>query len=120
MNGPSHSRQRQRPVLAPNDYKRQRRGRRMERTAHSESEIRAWTEQRGCSLRVLNGGHHWLFQKPGFMAEWWPSSARLAVNRDYLHDHAAPHWAGVMAVLQQHLFSETASKPSGKAVRAPA
>jgi hypothetical protein len=44
-----------------------------------------------------------LFQKPGFMAEWWPSSARLAVNRDYLHDHHAPHWTDVMVVLQQHL-----------------
>jgi hypothetical protein len=73
-------------------YKRRRRERRMERTAHLEAQVRVWAEQRGCSLRKLNGGHHWLFQRCSFMAEWWPSSARLAVNRDYVHDHHAPHW----------------------------
>jgi hypothetical protein len=75
----------------------------MERTGNLEAQVRAWAEQHGCSLRVLNGGHHWLFQKPGFMAEWWPSSAKLAVGRDYLHDHHAPHWKDVRSVLEQHL-----------------
>src|SRR5207247_3556726 len=87
---------RRRVVLSPDDYKRQRRERRMQRTSHSEAQIRAWAEQHGCSLRVLNDGNHWLFQKPGFMAEWWPSSAKLAVNRDYLRTHHAPHWADVV------------------------
>jgi len=75
----------------------------MERTARQEDEVRAWTGRYGVSLRVLNDGHHWLFQKPGFMAEWWPSSANLAVNRDYLRTHHAPHWADVVAVLERAL-----------------
>jgi len=42
----------------------------MERNSNKEDEIRAWAEQCECSLRVLNDGYHWLFQKAGFMAEW--------------------------------------------------
>ncbi|MBI4662448.1 MAG: hypothetical protein HY735_26830 [Verrucomicrobia bacterium] len=101
---PSHrTRQAERLVLAPDEYKRRRRERRMDRTAALEPQVRTWAERHGCSLRVLNGGHHWLFQKPGFRAEWRPSSAKLAVNRDYLHDHHAPHWAEVANVLEKHL-----------------
>jgi hypothetical protein len=74
----------------------------MERTSSAESGIRAWAEARGCSLRVLNDGHHWLFEMPGFTAEWWPSSAKLVLNRNYVQAHHAPHWADVMAVLQRH------------------
>ena len=78
-----------------------------------EEQVRVWAERHGCSLRVLNDGHHWLLQKPGFMAEWWPSSARLAVNRDYGSDIHAPHWADVVAVLEQRL---TAALPWGPGV----
>jgi hypothetical protein len=100
---PLHSGRR---VLSPEEYKRQRRLRRMQRTSDLESEVRAWAVRQGCSLRVLNDGHHWLFQKPGFMAEWWPSSARLAVDRDYGSHIHAPHWAEVVVALQQHLAQE--------------
>ena len=79
----------------------------MGRTSQQEAQVRAWAEQRGCSLRVLNVGHHWLLQKPGFTAEWWPSSAKLAVNRDYDRDHHAPHWAEVAAVLQKMLATQS-------------
>jgi hypothetical protein len=102
---------RERRVLSPEEYKKQRRERRMHRTADLESEVCAWAEQRGCSLRVLNDRHHWLFQRPGFMAEWWPSSARLAVNREYGRYIHAPHWAEVMSVLQQHLAAPRAAQP---------
>jgi hypothetical protein len=72
----------------------------MERTSGLESAVRAWAERQGCSVRVLNDGQHWLFQKRGFMAEWWPSSARVAVNRHYGSDIHAPHWADVVSALQ--------------------
>ncbi len=87
-------------ILSPDEYKRRRRGRRMDRSLALEDQARAWAERYGCSLRVLNDRHHWLFQKRGFMAEWWPSSAKLAINRDYLRSHHAPHWGEVVAALE--------------------
>ncbi len=65
----------------------------MERTSGLESAVRAWAERQGCAVRVLNDGHHWLFQNAGFMAEWCPNSARLAVNRDYDSDINADAFA---------------------------
>jgi hypothetical protein len=90
-------------ILSPDEYKRQRRQRRMGRTAHQEVQVRDWAEEHGCSLRVLNEGHHWLFQKPGFTAEWWPRSAKLAVNRDYQGAYHTPHWRDVLVVLETAL-----------------
>ena len=78
----------------------------MERTSRLEAQVRVWAEQHGCSLRVLNDGHHWLLQKPGFMAEWWPSSAKLAVNRDYGRHNHAPHWAEVVPEMEKRLACE--------------
>jgi hypothetical protein len=103
VKAPFQPRRRGRQELSPEDFKRQRRDRRTQRASQLEPQVRAWAEQHGCSLRVLNDGQHWLFQKPGFMAEWWPSSAKLVVNRDYTHDHHAPHWTELVAVMQQHL-----------------
>ena len=95
------------PVLAPDDYKRRRRERRMQRTLQSEAAVRGWAEQHGFALRVLNSGHHWMLEKPGMLAEWWPSSAKLALNRDYLRTFHAPHWSEVVLVLERSRPSET-------------
>lgn len=94
------------PALTPDEYKRRRRERRIDRTARLESEVRAWAERHGCTLRVLNGGQHWLFQRPGFTAEWWPSSAKLALNRDYLRAVHTPHWPEVSHVLEKAFSDE--------------
>lgn len=83
----------------------------MERTSRLKEQARVWAEGHGCSLRVLNDGHHWLFQKPGFMAEWWPSSAGLAVNGEYGRRIHAPHWAEVVTALEQYLPAPLPSQP---------
>ena len=96
-----HFRKRNCPVLGPDDYMRLRRQRRMERTANSESAVRGWAEKHGLELRVLNDGHHWILEKPGMFVEWWPSSAKLAINRDYHRTFHTPHWKDVVAVLER-------------------
>jgi hypothetical protein len=93
--------ERGRPALTPDDYKRRRRERRLERTLHAEAAVQAWARKQGFALRVLNDGHHWILEKPGLVAEWWPSSARLALNRNYLGAFHAPHWPDVKAVLER-------------------
>jgi hypothetical protein len=99
---PFRRRHRKPVVLAPDESMRQRRARRMDRTARNESQVHDWARRHGCTLRVLNDGHHWLFEKGGFVAEWWPSSAKLVLNRDYTRDHHAPHWHDVQRVLDRH------------------
>jgi hypothetical protein len=105
---PSHNRRCKPIVAAPDEYMRQRRARRMDRTARIESQVQDWARRHGRTLRGLNDGHHWLFQKSGFVAEWWPSSAKLVLDRDYPRDFHAPHWADVERVLDRHLTSSQA------------
>jgi len=96
-----HFGKRGRPTLAPDDYKRLRCERRLERTLQAEAAIRAWAQEHGFALRVLNDGHHWILEKAGLFAEWWPSSAKLALNRDYLRTIHASHWSDVIAALER-------------------
>ena len=47
-------------------------------------------EPLGLTVEVKNQGHHWIVTKPGFRAEWWPSSAKLVFNKAYtqgIHCH---------------------------------
>ncbi len=96
----SRGRNRKPVLLAPDEYMRRRRARRMDRTAQLEAQVQEWARRHGCTLRVLNDGHHWLFQKTGFIAEWWPSSAKLVLNRIYERNFHVPEWTGVIPFLQ--------------------
>lgn len=50
----------------------------------------------GLSLAICNNGHHWNFVSVSpyamFVVEWWPSSAKLVIQRKYnagIHTHDA-------------------------------
>ena len=92
---------RNRPPLEPRDYMRRRRERRLDRNTNAAHEAMVWAARNGFVLRMYNEGHHWIWQKGEFVAEWWPSSAKLVLNRCYddsLHVH---DWSGVLSVLQK-------------------
>ena len=69
------------PSLDPREFRRLRRDRRLKRNSNAADEARAWAARNGFTFRVGNEGHHWMWQKGGFVAEWWPSSAKLVLNR---------------------------------------
>jgi len=56
-------------------------------------EIFEWCKEQGLLLKVLNEGYHWVFKKKDwFVADWWPSSAKLVIGRQWdkgihCHDH---------------------------------
>jgi hypothetical protein len=44
----------------------------------------------GLTLEIKNDGHHWIFRKGAKVAEWWPSSAKLVINKKWrkgIHVH---------------------------------
>jgi hypothetical protein len=74
----------------PGEAWRDRHARRLAGNLAGETEMRQWAEQQGLTLRVKNQGHHWTFECSGFVAEWWPSSAKLVIGkryRDGVHVH---------------------------------
>jgi hypothetical protein len=79
---------------------RRRRERRLSRNTNSANQAQAWAAQYGFTLRIHNEGHHWMWQKGAFVAEWWPSSAKLVLNRVYERDFHVPEWTGVIRFLE--------------------
>ena len=64
--------------------------RRLSANLEQEANVRRWCEQRGLTLRITNEGHHWQITDGGFLAEWWPSSAKLVIGKkwhDGIHCH---------------------------------
>src|SRR2546430_4225434 len=55
--------------------------------------VRRWCGQRGLTLRITNEGHHWQIADGGFLAEWWPSSAKLVIGKKW-HDGIHCHEIG--------------------------
>ncbi len=37
----------------------------------------------GMTLRILNKREHWQFTRASLLVEWWPSSSRVAVNKNW-------------------------------------
>lgn len=44
---------------------------------------REWAAGAGVRLEVFNFGEHWRFEHPRITAEWWPSSGRLVIDRQW-------------------------------------
>ena len=67
---------------------RTRHARRLSANIEQEAAVRRWCQQRGLTLRITNGGHHWQITGGAFLAEWWPSSAKLVIGKRW---HAGIH-----------------------------
>jgi len=64
--------------------------RRLAANLQHEAKLRQWCQQNGLALRITNEGHHWQVTEGRFVAEWWPSSAKLVINkrwREGIHCH---------------------------------
>ena len=67
-----------------------RHARRLSANLKQEADVRRWCDERGLTLRVTNEGHHWQITDGRFLAEWWPSSAKLVIGKkwnDGIHCH---------------------------------
>ena len=75
-----------------------RHARRLSANLEQEANVRRWCEQRALTLRITNEGHHWQITDGGFLAEWWPSSAKLVIGKKW-HDGIHCHDGGGEATL---------------------
>jgi len=48
-----------------------------------EAQVREWCRGHAFALRISNEGHHWQLNEDKFLAEWWPSSAKLVINKQW-------------------------------------
>jgi hypothetical protein len=55
------------------------------------------------ALRINNGGHHWIFERDKFFAEWWPSSAKLVFQRQYQRGVHVYDWTQAAREIERRL-----------------
>ena len=86
----------------PEEDWRERHARRLTQASECEAHVRRWCEQRGVALRLGNEGHHWQFTAGGRTAEWWPSTAKLVLDKRYWEGWHVHDWEQLVAVLRKH------------------
>lgn len=79
----------------PGEGHRDRHARRLSVNLDAEASMRAWADEHGLALYITNNGHHWRFECGTFMAEWWPSSAKLVFGRQYKRGIHVHDWTQV-------------------------
>ncbi len=71
------------------DYS-ERHARRLSENLSSIGNFSKWASSNGFNLCIMNDGHHWKIEGKGLLAEWWPSSAKLVINKKWawgIHCH---------------------------------
>lgn len=91
----------------PGEEWQERHKRRLHVNLAGEAELRSWANEHRLTLDIKNNGHHWIFQRPGFLAEWWPSSAKLVIAKRWNHGIHCHDWKQVQAVLAGRLKDDT-------------
>ncbi len=69
---------------------RERHQRRLGVALSSREDVRDWCQERNIKFTVTNEGHHWRFIRRGKTCDWWPSTAKFVIGKQYnrgLHVH---------------------------------
>lgn len=65
-----------------------------------EEDIDEAAEARGFKLTVRNNGQHWEFARKGCVIDWWPSSGKVAINKDYANMRRVWESASITKILE--------------------
>ena len=64
--------------------------RRKDTNLANRSTLEEFCQDHEIALAIRNEGHHWQFRRGKILVEWWPSSAKLVVNKHWkqgIHIH---------------------------------
>ena len=78
--------------------------RRLKTSMDGYVETSAWCDEHGVRLKVTNGGHHWRASKDGIAVEWWPSSAKVIINKKWSRGTHVHDWKKFVAVLKKRFL----------------
>jgi len=79
----------------------ERHDRRLRENLHWRGKVEDLCNAWGISFEVKNSGHHWIFKHGKRVAEWWPSSAKLVLDKKWdsgIHTH---DWSQVLDILMR-------------------
>lgn len=80
---------------------------RLQANLSGRASVEGWCSGRGVGLRITNGGHHWQFRRGAKLVEWWPSSAKLVMNKRWNHGIHTHGYDQVLRMLEAEFPQET-------------
>lgn len=87
--------------------------RRLGMNAEQADAMREWCSKRGVKLSITNNGMHWQFQCPeGVLIEWWPSSAKLVIDKRWAHGIHVHDWTQAQRIVKAQMRKRSARAPT--------
>jgi len=80
----------QRPLGGGYEQPMDRHERRKTANLSNRAVLEQFCQDHGIEFKISNEGHHWRFSRGKIEVEWWPSSAKLVVNKRWhqgIHVH---------------------------------
>lgn len=80
------------PYISNESWK-ERHQRRKRHALENKGKVEVWCQKHRWRMYINNEGHHWLFYtNEGKQVEWWPSSGKLVIGKQYtkafhVHDY---------------------------------
>ena len=74
----------------PGEQATDRHERRLLTNKSHADKLRNYCKSNGFSCEIKNEGHHWQIKRGNVTLDWWPSTAKLVINRQYnkgIHVH---------------------------------
>ena len=93
--------------FVPGEDAGDRHSRRISANLCDENDARDAAKGIGLALRIADEGHHWIFDRQGFVADWWPSSAKLVFNKQFSRGIHCHDWQQVIQELHGRLPSQS-------------
>lgn len=88
----------------------QRHERRLRVNAKSISWLRHWCCAHDIQFDVTNGQHHWSFRGDGWLVEWWPSSAKLIVDKEWDNGVHVHDWRQVVGIIVEVILEHRSER----------
>lgn len=75
-----------------NEKSSERHSRRLQENLKRREDVQNYCTANRLNLKISNQGHHWQIFDENFLLEWWPSSAKIVINKKWnkgihCHDH---------------------------------
>ncbi len=87
----------------PNETDQERHERRLRTAMATRHKLEAWCDMNDLLLLVMDAGLHWKIDQPGFIAQWWPSTAKLVINKQWNNGIHVHDYEQVIAQIKKHL-----------------
>ncbi len=80
---------------------KQRHTRRLKANLSYKDSLSAWCNENGWQFEIKNDEKHWIFRKADKMVEWWPSTAKCILNKQWERGYHCHDYLQVISRLKK-------------------